>query len=263
MKTFDNKITLNLKGNAEVNVKGFIAPIQHTIGSFHKRWDALANLRAAKPEKQYSTAVFRDFLPTEAVSVGECWKIEEIGVLELLRQLHPNPNLDMHINAGDSLGLWACLRAHNDQFADITFRVHAEFKLEDGWFTPSQFTGNLTIDRIEEKVVFFKMFVPEGTVNFDVNWETQLENWDSPRWITDAGFCPRMELWTESEDVLQDTEFAAAITEKKAERALIQRLYESEQINWVLPEQALELAQARQKPLHVISIDGPLVDEAC
>ena len=59
----------------------------------------------------------------------------------------------MHINAWEILyGLWACLRAYNDKFADIVFRIHAEFKFEDGWFTPSQFAGHLVIDRIKERV---------------------------------------------------------------------------------------------------------------
>ena len=141
-----NKISISLGGNAEVSVKAFIAPIEYTISDFHVEWDALANLRVAEPEKYHSTSVFQSFLATKSVSVGECWQIAEDSVTELLRQLHPNPNLDMHSNAGDSRGLWACLRAYNDQFADIVFRIHAEFKLEDGWFTPSQFTGHLVID---------------------------------------------------------------------------------------------------------------------
>ena len=34
MKTFDNKITLNLNGDAEINVKAFIVPIKYTIQLF-------------------------------------------------------------------------------------------------------------------------------------------------------------------------------------------------------------------------------------
>ena len=94
--------------------------------------------------------------------MSEYWQIEEDGVTELLRQLHPSPNLDMYKSAGDSRGVWACLRAYNDKFADIAFRIHAAFKLEDGWFTPSQFSGHLVIDRIGEKVAFFEMYVPDG-----------------------------------------------------------------------------------------------------
>ena len=260
MKTLPDKITLNLDGDVEVSVTGFIAPIEHTIFNFHVEWDTLANLRAAEPEKDHQTSVFQSFLPKEPVSVGECWQIEETGVMVLLRQLNPNPNLDMHINAGDSLGLWACLRAYNDQFAEIAFRIHAEFELEDGWFTPSQFTGNLIIDQTENKVVCFKMYVPEGTVNFDVNWK---QDKDASYSSTDAGLCSQMELRVGTQDVVPDIEFVAAITEGEAERALAGRFYALEQINWVPPDQALETAQVQQKPIHVISIDGPLADESC
>ena len=256
----NNKITLRLDKTSEVSVQGFIAPIEHTLSNFHVRWDTLANLRVAEPEKQYPASIFQAFLPDKAIAVGELWKIKEEGALTLLRQLHPNPNLRMHINAGDSYGLWACLRAYNAKFADIVFRIHAEFKLEDGWFTPSQFTGHLVINRIEEKVAFFKMYVPEGPVNFDVNWT---EDKDKSYSITDAGLCSQIELRTGMPDILRDVEFEESIPQETAERALIQHFYKSQQINWVPPEQALEMAQAQQKPIYAISIDGPLMDEAC
>ena len=261
METLENKITLNLDGDTAVSVKAFIAPIAYTINNFHVEWDELANLRVAEPEKQYSASVFQTFLPSESVSVGECWQIEEDGITELLRQLHPNPNLDMHINASDSCGLWACLRAYNKKFADIMFRMHAEFKLEDGWFTPSQFTGHLVIDRIGEKIAFFEMYVPEGPVNFDVNWE---KDKDKDYVICDSGLCQQMELRVGTQHPVRDADFPeGSITHEEAKRILIQRFYRSEQINWVPPEHALEMAQTQQKPIHVISIDGPFTDEAC
>ena len=263
MKTSPNKITLNLDGGVEVNVKGFIAPIEHTLSHFHIEWPALANLRVAEPEKQHHIAVFQAFLPDEPVSIGECWQIEEAGVLELLQQLHPNPDLDMRIDkndVSDSYGLWACLRAYNDRFADIVFRIHAEFELEDGWFTPSQFSGNLIIDRIKENVTSFEMSVPEYTVNFDVNWK---EDKDESYSITDAGFCSQMELRAGIENVVPNPNFTEAITEKEAERTLILCFYKSERINWVSPYQAVEMAEKQVKLIHAISIDGPLADESC
>ena len=193
------------------------------------------------------------------MSIGELWKIEAEGALTLLRQLHPNPSLDMHINVGDSRGLWACLRAYNDTFADIVFRIHAEFKLEDGWFTPSQFTGHLVIDRIEEKVAFFEMFVPDGPINFDVNWKMDK---DASYSVVAGGFC-QMELRAGIQELLENVEFTESISQETAEHALTLRFYKSQQINWVPPEQALEMAQAQQKPIHAISIDGPLMDESC
>ncbi|MDE0089287.1 MAG: hypothetical protein OXU23_26475, partial [Candidatus Poribacteria bacterium] len=170
MNTLSNKITLNLNSDAEVSVKGFIAPIEDMSPNFHEEWDALANLRIHEPEKEYSPSVFHAFLPNNPVAAGECWQVEETGALELLRQLNPNPNLDMHIDIGDSSGLWACLLAYNDQHAHIVFRIHAEFVLTDGWFTPSHFAGDLIIDRISEDVVYFQQHVPKGKW-FDVNWK--------------------------------------------------------------------------------------------
>ena len=203
MKTLPDKITLNLDGDAEVSVKGFIAPIEYTQYNYHVEWDALANLSVAELEKQYTASVFQAFLPSEPVSVGECWEIEE-GVLELLRQLHPNPRLDLHINNGDSLGLWACLRAYNDEVADVVFRIHAEFVIEGGRFTPSQFAGHLVIDRIKEEVTFFQMYVPNGTLNFDAYWNTV---------GSDIGYCPQMELCTGAHP--HDVEFTVSINKKK------------------------------------------------
>lgn len=282
-----NRIALTLDNNSTVLVKGFIAPIEYTQDNFHVTWDALANLRVAEPEKHHPTSVFQAFLPTEArlqrarkqpflkelrgllrenptgsgnsVSVGEVWQIEADGILELLRQLHPNPNLDMHINQGDSHGAWACLRAYNTEFADIVFRVHAEFKLENGWFTPSQFTGHLVINRVEEKVSFFRMHVPKGTINFDVN----RYHGEGPSFGADIGFCPQIELRAGAEDIVQDTQFSDAIAVSEAERALILRFYKSQQINWVSVYKALEMARVQQKLIHVVSTDGPLTDEAC
>lgn len=256
----NNEITLSLDEASEVLVNGFIAPIGDAMSeSSFKEWEALVNLWIAEPVKQYPASVFHAFLPDEPVSIGETWKIEANGALALLQQLHPNPSLDMHINAGDSRGLWACLRAYNDAFADIMFRIHAEFKFEDGWFTPSQFAGHLVIDRIKEKVVSFEMSVPNGPINFDVNWK---KDKDANYHIAAGGFCA-MELGAGTQDFLEKIDFTESISQGVAERALIQRFYKSQQIDWVPPEQALEMAKAEQKPIHVILIDGPLMDESC
>lgn len=263
MKTNPNKITLNLTGDAEVSVKASIAPIAYTGSNFHKRWDALANLQAAEPEKPYPTSVFRTFLPGGSVSVGECWEVEKQGVLALLQQLLPNPSLDMRNDGGDSCGKWACLRAYNDQFADIMFRIHAEFAIQDGWFTPSQLAGHLVIDRIADRVVFFQIRVPEGILNFDVNWETTEDGWDPGIVITDAGYCPQMELRSGTQRGVQALKFTEAITKAAAEHKLARCFYKSQQINWIRLENALEMAQAQQKLIHAITVNGPLADEAC
>lgn len=260
MNTVLDRITLYIDGNKTISIKGFIAPIEHTLSKFHVEWDALANLCVAEPERNYLASVFYAFLPIESVSVGDVWEIEETGVMALLRQLNPEPNLDMHIDAGDSSSLWACLRACNQRYADIQFRIHAEFKLKDGWFTPSQFVGHLIIDRMEEEIAYFKMSVPEGTVNFDVNWK---EDENEPYSITDAGYISQMELVSGNEEILRNTEYVVEISQEEAVRTLNQQFYKSEQINWTSPYQAVEMAEDQVKLIHVISVDGPLKDEAC
>ena len=264
MKNLKNKITLNLDRDTEVSVKGFIAPIKYTEYNFHVEWETLANLRVAEPEKQYPVSTFCDFLPKEAVSVGMPWEIEHAGALELLKQLHPNPSLgmraDLPYHKTESQGLWACLRAYNAEFADIVFRIHTQFALKDGWFTPSQFTGHLVIDRIKRSVAFFQMYVPNGTINFDTWWK---KDPDAEGHITDSGFCPQMELRAGIENIVRNTEFVESITQEEVAHKLSLCFYKSQRINWVSLEEALEMATAEQKPVHAISISGPLLDESC
>ena len=250
-----NKIILNLDSNANVYLNGFIAPFEYSSYGYYKEWEELANIQVAEPVKQYTNSVFQAFLPPDPVAVGNCWQIQEDAVLTLLKQLYPRPQLKLHIDSGDSRGLWACLRAYNNEIAQVHFRIHAQFKMESGWLTPSQFAGHLTINRIQKKVVSFNMYVPPTTVNFDIGWTQE----DST--FADLGFCPRMELWTDTK--LEDVEFIESISQEKAERLLLLRYYKSQQINWVSLEEALELAPTLQKPIHAIAIDGPLADESC
>lgn len=257
MKTLENKITLNLDDDTEVNVKGFIAPFEYDSSDFHVEWDELANLQAAEPEKQHPASVFQAFLPSEPVSVGECWQIQEENALTLLRQLSPRPQLKLHINSGDPRrAMWACLRAYNNEIAEILFRIHGQFVMNRGWLTPSQFAGHLIVNRLQGNIVSFKMHVPQTTLNFDIGWTQEDGNTAAA-----IGYCPRVELWTGTPT--HDAEFTASITQEEAERALSSRFYKFQQINWVSLEEALEMAPAQGKPVHVISVDGPLFDESC
>ena len=264
MKTFNNKIALNLDRDAQVSVKGFIAPIEYSSYNFHVEWDTLANFRVAEPEKQYPASIFCDFLPTEAISVDTSWEIAHAGALALLKQLHPNPSLSMRGELPycktESQGLWACLRAYNAEFADVVFRIHAQFALKDGWFTPSEFIGHLVIDRMKRSVAFFQMYVPESTINFGAKWKIDP---DEEGHITDSGFCPQIELRAGIEDIVRNTEFVESITQAEVEHQLTLCFYKSQQIHWVSLEEALAMAPTQQKPIHAISIDGPLLDESC
>lgn len=258
MKNSNDKIEIKLNCDTEVSVDAYIAPIAYTKNNSHIEWDALAKLSVAHHQKQYPTSVFQSFLPSKPAAIGDLWQIQKDGALKLLRQLHPDPRIDMHIDIGDSSGLWACLRAYNHQFADILFRVHAEFALEDGWFTPSQFAGRLIINRFKKTITFFEMCVPEGILNFDINWK---KHKDRSGYSTDIGFCPQIQLSAKIQT--PEPEFIQSITPSAAEHALRRCFYKSQHIDWVPLHQALKMAQEHQKPIHAISVNGPLADESC
>ena len=128
---------------------------------------------------------------------------------------------------GDTDGLWALLRAYNHTYAEIVFRIHAEFVLEDGYFTPSQFAGRLILDRRTQELAYFKMSVPESTLNFDVN-----RKHPAGYTATANGVC-RIEM-TAGKDGTKETTFLSEIPMEEAQLALARRFYKAQELNGCL-----------------------------
>ena len=118
---------------------------------------------------------------------------------------------------------------------------------------------SLLIELIDRLPTFRCTFL-NGIINFDTWWKTDP---DAEGHITDCGFCPEIELRAGIKDIVQNTEFTESIMPEEVEHILIRSFYKSQHINWVSLEEALEMAPAQQKPIHAISIDGPLFDESC
>ena len=250
------KTNLKINDNEKILVKGYIAPIEYTQYNFHVEWDELANLCVAEPEKQYHSSIFQSFLPSNAVSLGECWKIEEDGALKLMKQLYSRTELILDNDEGEYRGIWACLRAYNDQLAEIVFRIHAKYVMNQGNVIPSRFAGHLVIDRDKERIVSFKTYVPQTILNFKAGWKEDGENY-----CAEIGYCPQIELSAGIQPI--DVEYTDSITQEDAENKLISHYYKFHEINWVSLEGALEMAPMAQKPIHAVSIDGPIFDESC
>ena len=256
MESIRDKITLHLNDKENILVSGFIAPIEYTQYNFHVKWDELANLRVAEPEKQYPTTIFQSFLPSNAVSLGDCWQIQEGGALNIIKQLYPRSELILDNDKGEYRGLWACLRAYNDAYAEVVFRLHAKFVMNQGNVIPSQFAGLMVIDRHKERIVFFKTYVPQTTLNFKAGWK-----YDGKNYGAEIGYCPQIELSAGTQPI--DVEYTESITQENAENKLISHYYKFHEINWVSLEEALEIAPIKKKPIHAVSIDGPIFDESC
>ena len=76
------------------------------------KWDELQDLCAGVNQKKSIVCLSSTiFCQNQSVSVGDTWEIQHDGVLELIKQLHPKPNLICTLNSGDSNGLWACLQS--------------------------------------------------------------------------------------------------------------------------------------------------------
>lgn len=248
------KIHLELKAPDPILVNASIAPIEFTTGGFHVDWETLATLREVEPRRNYPISTFRGFLPTEAVAVGEYWEIDDESTLQLLKQLAENPSLQLWVN--DEIGRWATLRAYSEDYAEIVFRIHAAFELIDGFFTPSQFAGSLVIDRHLEELTHFEMFVPPGTLNFDVH-KVINEN----RALTDSGVC-RIEM-AAGEEITQNFTYTEEISAEEVRLGLAKQCYPAQSIEWVKLEEAAEMAKALDRPIHVVSADGTFMDQSC
>ena len=248
------KVHLELNGPDPILVNASIAPIEFTTGGFHVDWETLATLREVEPRRNYPVSTFRGFLPTEAVAVGEYWEIDDESALQLLKQLAENPSLQLWVN--EEIGRWATLRAYSEDYAEIVFRIHAAFVLADGFFTPSQFAGGLVIDRQLEELTYFEMFVPQSTLNFDVNKVI-----DENRAFTDGGVC-KIEM-AAGEEITQKLTYMEEIPLVEARLGLAKQCYPAQSIEWVKLEEAAEMAIALDRPIHVVSAGGTFMDQSC
>ena len=248
------KIHLEINGPEPIVVNASISPIEFSTGGFHVDWETLATLREVEPQKAYPVSTFRGFLPPEAVTVGEYWEIDDKSALELLKQLAKNPSLQLWVN--DEIGRWASLRAYNDHYAEIVFRIHAAFVLTDGFFTPSQFAGRLIIDRHLEQLANFEMSVPPSTLNFDVH-----RNYDDGRNLTDCGIC-QIEM-NAGQVATRESTYSEEISIEEAQLGLARQFYPAQSIEWVKLEEAAEMAKALNRPIHVVSADGTFMDQSC
>ncbi|KAG9331047.1 hypothetical protein JZ751_020397 [Albula glossodonta] len=185
---------------------------------------SLSGLRAWKgpavPSSVFFASQFRAFLPPKnKLEVGDPWWMvaselniftgylpnnryhpptprgREVIIHSLLSMFHPRPFVKTRFAPQ---GAVACIRAISDFYYDITFRIHAEFQLNDVpdfpfWFTPGQFTGNIVLSRDASHVREFRLYVPNNrSLNVDMEWLYGAS--ESSNMEVDIGYLPQMEL---------------------------------------------------------------------
>ena len=219
---------------------------------------ALFNPKPEHPLKHYSQTDFEVFLPPSTANVGDIWELDPKGILPFLHQFHPDAETEITIFAHrtpKSDGAKACLRAISSNYAEIVFRIHAQFVLDASGIRllPAQFAGRLVLNRKEGAVGEFSLFLPSRNSNVDVNAFR----------AADMAFIPRMELSTLSGTPGREIAWETAITEEEARKKLATAFYKFAKIEWVPIEDAVELAQATHRPIHALVLFGALDDESC
>ena len=220
-------------------------------------------------------SAFKAFFPRGNAAVGDLWELDPDTVIPFLRQFHSGATTEMHINPGrefvhevfnytvyrsgpgfQSEGAFACLRALSPSYAEIAFRIHAEFLLDsdaDAYFTPAQFTGRLILNRDNGTVREFWLYLPPRNTNVDINAFGG----------ADMVFVPRMELIGQNLHDQRNIVWEASITEEEAGAALEASFYKFAEIERSPIEEVVAQARARNRPIHVLLTWGVFDDESC
>lgn len=213
-------------------------------------------------------------------------KVEDRVVLihRLLTMFHPRPFLRTRFAPQ---GAKATIRAFNDKYVDIVFRIHAEFQLNDPpyypfWFTPAQFKGNLIISRDGSHIEYFHMYVPtDKRLNIDMEWLNGPETDENME--VDIGFIPQMEIQITSpskkvpkdiqeKELPEDKNMAKNVQNMKwkkeismydAERSLEIAFYPFKKIVYYNFTDAFEVAKKENRLVHHILLWGALDDQSC
>ena len=261
-----------LNSSALLQVHAHCDPIADSTFGMHNDSPELAELFDLSPRypvRAYETDVFNAFLPPSTVKVGDVWELNLKGVISFLHQFHPGVSTTVYHGAE---GAFACLRAFSSDYAEVAFRIHADFTLGsiayEKWrnenasehdddnksrFVPSHFVGRLLINLRKGTVRAFSLYLPPRNSNVVI----------SAFGGVDMVFVPRMELLAVDETDRDKIAWEAAITTEEAHRALELKFYKFSVINWLPIDEAVTQAKATNRPIHAILVWGCLDDESC
>lgn len=287
---------------------GFLG-VSHSSLSGLRSWTS-----PAVPSASFSAGHFRAFLPPKnRVNVGDTWwvipselniftgylpnnryhpptpKGKEALIHSLLSMFHSRPFVKSRFAPQ---GTVACIRASNDFYLDITFRIHAEFQLNDVpnfpfWFTPGQFTGNVVLSKDGSHVRHFHLFVPNNkSLNVDMEWLYGAS--ESSNMEVDIGYLPQMELKSigpstpsviideygnvidrkdSSQEpiqfVFEDILWTSEISQDEAAHRMEVTFYPFKKVDYLRFSEAFERAQTENKLVHSILLWGALDDQSC
>lgn len=266
------KIALEADAAAKLAVTAHWDPITWFSVNANERFPNYFVYKTAVPEREYSGAEFAAFLPEERVAAGEIWPLDMERVLPFWRQFDPSATQKLH-HGRTGEGAYAALRAYDDAAAEIVFRTHGEYSLNQGRvaYVPGQLSGRLLLDRRSGAVTYFNMFLPTDrspNVVTDFNYEMEVEKNGKKElgrvFDADIVFVPRMELvGGATERPPDDTTWKVRVDGAALRREIQALFYESDRIEWLNVDEAALRSKESGKPIHLIAMFGVLDDESC
>ncbi|CAL1270289.1 unnamed protein product [Larinioides sclopetarius] len=259
----------------------------------------LLNWKTAYKERHpFGAKAFSTFLPPQSNSQpGFTWWIVEPKIKKdsppLLNQRYYPPKVQQNLLILHALlslfhphaflwtrfqpqGTVAIIRAIEDNFYDIVFRIHAEFQLNKPplhpfWFTPSQFQGRIIINKEGSVIKFFQMEVPNTRLNVDMEW---LNGPTEDSMEVDIGYIPKMSLLSSAISVPSDEETGAyqklstlkwksEITMDEALNSLELQFFPFKEVKYYNVPDAFDVASKESKLVHGIILWGNLADQSC
>uniref|UniRef100_A0A8C4N505 Selenoprotein N n=1 Tax=Eptatretus burgeri TaxID=7764 RepID=A0A8C4N505_EPTBU len=210
----------------------------------------------------------------------------QVFLHKLLSMFHPRPFVKSRFSPQGAI---ASIRAMNDRFYEIFFRIHAEFQLNEPpglpfWFTPAQFTGHITIAWDASHVRDFHLYVPSNrSLNVDMEW--LFGSKEQGNMEVDIGHVPQMELISEgpslpleiydengnnlelnSSDPIQfifdDIEWESEISVQEVLNSL-ELFHVFRQVRYFPFVEVFPRARAEAKLVHSILLWGALDDQSC
>lgn len=262
----DEPVTLSLPTPFTLELRADGVAFGDSLYRFGERFALVRDFRPARATASHDAPAFRALLPDRPVRVGETWRPDPAAAIAFLRQIHPGATEALHHGGGAARGIAApgtvaLLRAVGPGRAEIALRVHGEFRLDgDGgvgssYLTPAQFRGHLVIDRARGVVTHFSLALPDAPSNVDVN----VARGDGV--IADIGRIARLEVRTATPRPTWDP--TSAIDDATADERLAQAFYPLADVGWLSLPDALARSKATGKPIHVVTLFGPLLDESC
>lgn len=248
-------------------------PFADSKYQFAKMWKTLQQLKPSKLTQSYTQHELSIFLPPENAELGDVWKIDVQKIIPFIKQFHPGATHELH--HGGPQGAFGTIAATNELFIRVKTRSHGEINLKDGIYLPSQFAGDVVIDRSTNRIVAFTLAVPPRRNNVDLNWDREPE--EGEMWsdadgnlipakrtsIADIGYCEKMELRGGDWETVNKVVWEEELSLRKIEKSFQRKFYRWASIDWLPWEEAVAKSQATGKPLHVVALFGVLDDESC